>query len=248
MAPTRTKRTVSGFLYHHEQIPLSESPWHPMPGKQLSQIPWRWSKPTHISPPPSPPRPPCPTRPPPPIPTVSRRIISVSEAPPERELPPKVLASLMASLESANDINNLRQNARSSPKDARAIVRSPETVADQFGKLYSTPSALRMIETHHSHHTSEHSAGHRHTFNGGGYHKASVASSGNLSRELMTTEEKMSEADEFFATDDDDDSRHVLGTVAIAAAYGVGETPDGNILDGFGQVVEHPSKKIEGKK
>ncbi|KAB5577599.1 hypothetical protein GE09DRAFT_1260300 [Coniochaeta sp. 2T2.1] len=245
MAPTSARRTASRFLDHYDPIPLSESPWRPMPGAELSQVPWRWSKSPDASPPPSPPRPPCPTRPPPPIPTVSHPDMSATEKSLDPAIHSNVIAALMASLESAKDINNLRQNAQPGGKDPTATAQSPDPVPDQFGDLYSPPPSLQKIYTHHSHHSSKHSAGHSHAFNGGRSHKASVASSGSTSRELMTTEERMSEADEFFAMGYDDDGGHGLGTVSIATTYGAGETPVGSTLDAFGQLVKEPSKRME---
>ncbi|KAB5535081.1 hypothetical protein GE09DRAFT_1250142 [Coniochaeta sp. 2T2.1] len=176
---------------------------------------------------------------------ITRPDMSMTEKGPEPPIPSNVIAALMASLESAKDINNLRQNAQPGGKDPTATAQSPEPVTDQFGDLFSPPPSLQKINTHHSHHSSKHSAGHSHAFNGGRSHKASVASSGSTSRELMTTEERMSEADEFFAMDDDDDGGHVVGALAISASYGASERPLGSTLDDFRYLVEDPTKRME---
>ncbi|OIW28923.1 hypothetical protein CONLIGDRAFT_399505 [Coniochaeta ligniaria NRRL 30616] len=221
MVPTPVKQKISLAL---DPRPLSASPWRLMPDEALSQMPWRSANPTAASPSPSPPRPPPPTRPPPPIPISTKSPdTAITEKFPEPELPPNVLAQLVASLQGGKDINNLKQALKS---ESTGFVMETQPSPPEAGLLlehYPPPQSLQKINTPHSHHSSKNSAGHSYAFAVGRSHKASLTSTGSISSRRMTTEEKMSEVDEFFGLDGDDDGMPVVPTASVAGWSVAGE-------------------------
>lgn len=208
-----------------------------------------WPEPTTSSPSASPPPPPAPTRTPPPIPgTVQPPCRAEPEEVPELELPPSLLAQLIASLQAGEDINNLKQSL-DSEATGRGVgigieAQAGDAEADQSVEHFPAlppPPPLQKVNTQHSHHSSKNSAGHSYAFAGGRSHKASLASTGSGSSRCMTTEEKMSEVDEFFGLDGDhDDGVPVAaGSVAGSQAFDAA-LAEGSIV-GLDRLMEDPT-------
>jgi hypothetical protein len=215
MEPTPAQRTYSLAF---DPRPLPDTPWRLKPEEPLSETPWYWPKPVIASPSPSPPRPPHPTRQPPPVPDVQSPGTGATEMFPEPELPPELLAQLVASLEGGKDINNLKHNRHSDSMAPGTGTQARQPERDQLLEHYPPPPSLQQINTQHSHHSSKNSAGHSYAFAGGRSHKASLTSTGSSSRR-MTTEEKMSEVDEFFGLEDDEDGGPVAVTASASSGY-----------------------------
>lgn len=215
MVPTPAKRTSLSFAL--DLSPVSDSAWRLHPEGPISQMPWRCPKPTVQSPSSSPPRPPCPTRRPPPIPKTRFPDTSVPE--PEPDLPAKVLAQLVASLESGKDINNLKSSLQSDGDPSSTKQEASEAKTNQSLEDYPPPPSLHKVNTQHSHHSSKNSAPHSYAFAGGRSHKASVTSTRSSSSRRMTTEEKMSEVDAFFELDDDEEGGNVAATPSVVSCF-----------------------------
>lgn len=190
----------------------SASPLSVMPGAALTQKPCRSQTPGIASSSPSPPRfkVPPPTRQPPPIPDIRPPDMAVTEIFPEPELPLSVLEHLIASIRDGEDINNLKETFKQDTQASQLEV-------DHLFEHCPPPPSLQKYNAQHSHHSSKNSAGHSYAFDGGRSHKASLASTGSVSSRRMTTEEKMSEVDEFFGLDDVDDDRGLVVTTAPVA-------------------------------
>jgi hypothetical protein len=147
---------------------------------------------------------------------------------PEPEIPPDLLARLVASLEGGKDINNLKRDLHPEATASAMEAEPHQRTRDQLMEQYQPP--LQKTTTQHSHHSSKHSAGHSFAFAGGRSHKASLASTNSASSRRMTTEEKMSEVDEFFGLDDDEDGGAVVSAASTASGYVVSDTPIGGAL------------------
>ena len=202
MMPTPAQQRVSRAF----EIcpPMSDSPWRPLTHESVPQTPRRWHESTEFSLSPSPP-PPAPTRTPPPIPSTQPRGRAVAEKHPEPELPSHLLAQLVASLQAGKDINNLGQTSVSEEGGNGIEPQAPGLEVAQSPERFPSMPMLQKVNTHDSHHSSKNSAGHSYAFAGGRSHKASLISTASASSRRMTTEEKMSEVDEFFNFDGGDD-------------------------------------------
>lgn len=198
------------------------SPLSVVLGGALTQKPWRSQTPGIASSSPSPPRfkVPPPTRQPPPIPDIRPPDMAVTEIFPEPELPLSVLEHLIASIRDGEDINNLKQTFKSRSAGLDTDTQASQLEADHLFEHCPPPPSLQKYNVQHSHHSSKNSAGHSYAFGGGRSHKASLTSTGSVSSRRMTTEEKMSEVDQFFGLDDvDDDGGPVVTTAPVAGSY-----------------------------
>lgn len=229
MVPTPIRRTVPCAV---DLSLVPDLPWLPMPDEELSQMPWRMPSHTVATPSLSPPPPPAPTRTPPPIPSIQPPDRAMADKCPESELPPYSLAQLVASLQAGKDINNLKQSRKPEPTGRGVDTQAPDSrEADQSVEHFPPLPSLQKVDTQHSHHSSKNSAGHSYAFAGGRSHKASLTSTGSASSRRMTTEEKMSEVDEFFGLDGDDDAAPVATPDPGAGSYVVSAgVPEGAMV------------------
>jgi hypothetical protein len=78
--------------------------------------------------------------------------------------------------------------------------------AARFVEHFPTPAFLHDGSNQHSRHSSKNTTTQRYAYAGGRDHKASLTSTRSSGSRRMTTEEKMSEVDEFFGLDDDHDT------------------------------------------
>lgn len=201
VTPTPIKQPVARTV---DLSPLYDLPWPTVPEEDLAQMPRSVPKPTIASPSRSPPPPPAPTRTPPPIPSIQQPDRAKAEETPGPGLPPSLLAQLVASLQAGEDINNLKRSLGSEVTGRGVEAQAADTHGSQSVEHFPSLPPLQKINTQHSHHSSKNSAGHSYAFAGGRSHKASLTSTGSGSSRRLTTEEKMSEVDEFFGLDEDD--------------------------------------------